>query len=79
MKTSQDAKGLVSKRDCIDFVFVGCGDGYIVNDDKNGCLDINECETIGSLKACPSLSECINNEGSYRCQCNTGYEPKNGG
>ena len=75
MKTSKDAKGQVSKRNCIDLIFVECPDGYEVNSDKNECLDIDECKTTN----CPYLSDCINTERSYRCQCKSGYEPKNGG
>ena len=70
-KTEKDGKGLVSKRDCIDFIFIKCEVGYKVNDSKNACVDIDECKTTG----CPKYSQCINIEGSYRCQCKTGYKP----
>lgn len=35
-------------------------------------LDINECTQ--QLANCPNSSECINNVGSYYCQCLPGYE-----
>ena len=35
-------------------------------------IDINECDS--SNKCSPSNSKCQNTEGSYRCQCDGGYE-----
>ena len=32
-------------------------------------LDINECAD----NPCNQNANCINNEGSYLCECNTGY------
>ena len=74
-KTRKDALGFVSKRVCIDFNFIRCPIGFKVNDDKNKCVDINECKTT----QCPYYSKCINTEGSYRCQCNDGYKPVGSG
>jgi len=71
MKTRKDGSGFVSNRECIDFNFIRCPIGYKVNDDKNKCVDIDECKTT----QCPYRSKCINTEGSYRCQCNNGYKP----
>ena len=33
--------------------------------------DINECDT-GKF-TCDKNAHCVNNDGSYGCQCNTGY------
>ena len=52
-KTEKDDKGLVSKRDCIDFIFIKCEVGYKVNDSKNACADVNECKITG----CPKYSQ----------------------
>ena len=40
-------------------------------------LDINECTRV--FKICSKLtnSYCFNNNGSYECKCNTGYEKIN--
>ena len=70
-ETRKDASGLVSNRECIDFNFIRCSIGYKVNDEKNKCVDIDECKTT----QCPYRSKCINTEGSYRCQCKNGYKP----
>ena len=37
-------------------------------------VDINEC--AASNGGCDQL--CLNTEGSFKCQCNNGYELKNG-
>ena len=74
-KTSKDSSGFVSKRECIDYNFIRCPIGFKVNDDKNNCVDIDECKTT----QCPYYSKCINTEGSYRCQCNDGYKPAGSG
>ncbi|CAL1529150.1 unnamed protein product, partial [Lymnaea stagnalis] len=34
--------------------------------------DIDECSAV--VPPCPSLSNCINTPGSYRCQCRVGYQ-----
>ena len=35
--------------------------------------DVNECEL--NLDTCPKVvSHCVNNNGSYSCMCNEGYE-----
>ena len=36
------------------------------------CYDINEC--IEETDDCSENAICINNQGSYECQCNSGYE-----
>ena len=36
-------------------------------------LDINACVNVTTHK-CDAKANCNNNEGSYNCSCNTGYE-----
>ena len=52
-----------------------CDPGYKVNDEKNGCVDIDEC----SFTDCPYLSTCQNLPGSYACPCNIGFKPSEAG
>ena len=76
LENPADSSGIVSKRDCIDFIFIKCEVGYKVNDEKNDCVDIDECKTT----QCPYYrSSCKNTPGSYRCQCVDGFEPSNDG
>ena len=70
-----DAKGLVSERSCVPLRLKNCDPGYKVNDEKNGCIDIDECLVI----SCPYLSTCNNLPGSYACPCNTGFKPSGTG
>ena len=38
------------------------------------CVDINECDTtLQFLHFCGEDATCINTDGSYLCQCNTGF------
>ena len=40
------------------------------------CVDINECDSyLGFLHFCGDDATCINTDGSYQCQCNTGFHP----
>lgn len=34
-------------------------------------VDINECE--GNVSPCDVNAQCYNNQGSYYCECNVGY------
>ena len=36
------------------------------------CVDIDECKL--KLSNCAENAECINTEGSYECQCKTGFQ-----
>ena len=36
------------------------------------CVDINECVT--KTHGCHFNAKCLNNHGSYTCECQTGYE-----
>ncbi|XP_072485813.1 nidogen-2 [Notamacropus eugenii] len=47
-----------------------CTTGY--QGDGRNCFDVNEC-TTGSHQ-CGHNSECINSPGSYRCECQSGYQ-----
>ena len=38
---------------------------------QNHIVDMNECDT-GTF-TCVTNAHCVNNDGSYYCQCNTGY------
>uniref|UniRef100_A0A3P9MLQ3 Fibulin-1 n=1 Tax=Oryzias latipes TaxID=8090 RepID=A0A3P9MLQ3_ORYLA len=49
---------------------VNCGRGYHLSEDGSRCVDIDECK--GSEEVCPGHA-CINQVGSYRCECATGY------
>ena len=76
LENQADSSGVVSKRDCINLIFIKCEVGYKVNDDKNECVDIDECKSL----RCPySRSTCKNTMGSYRCQCDDGYKPSGSG
>ena len=62
----------------------GCRIGYktvVISDPEllitvPGCDDIDECAESNFLQyeICPESAVCNNNEGSYTCQCNTGFE-----
>ncbi|XP_052280875.1 uncharacterized protein LOC127878390 [Dreissena polymorpha] len=47
-----------------------CGVGYAYNAISKRCNDTNECRTIENLCA---NGRCINEEGSFRCVCPSGY------
>ena len=49
----------------------GCRPGYTKTD--TDCRDIDECENRDS---CLENASCKNNEGSFTCTCNSGYEGK---
>uniref|UniRef100_UPI00358EC0E0 EGF-containing fibulin-like extracellular matrix protein 2 isoform X2 n=1 Tax=Myxine glutinosa TaxID=7769 RepID=UPI00358EC0E0 len=42
-----------------------CSDGYSWREDKEDCVDINECETIA--EPCKGRLKCINHFGGYLC------------
>ena len=49
-----------------------CDDaGFTQNDEKNQCIDIDECATNNG--GC-GQHKCTNNYGSYQCQCLPGYK-----
>ncbi|XP_072242358.1 fibulin-1 isoform X2 [Leuresthes tenuis] len=49
---------------------VNCGRGYHLNEDGTRCIDIDECK--GPEEVCAGHG-CINQLGSYRCECQSGY------
>eukprot|EP00933_Yihiella_yeosuensis_P080566 TRINITY_DN94014_c0_g1_i1.p1 TRINITY_DN94014_c0_g1~~TRINITY_DN94014_c0_g1_i1.p1 ORF type:complete len:1178 (+),score=165.71 TRINITY_DN94014_c0_g1_i1:31-3564(+) len=67
-----------------------CKEGYTGTGKKyqglwptaDGCWDINECENKTNVSGvtnngtlyCPLVAACVNTAGSFRCNCNTGYE-----
>ena len=59
-----------------------CNYGYesYFNPDTNRteCLDVDECTDHGTNYAaknrCSDNASCTNNDGSYSCECNAGYE-----
>ena len=40
----------------------------------DSCIDIDECDE--NYVDCPSNSTCLNNPGSYTCECKSGYRCK---
>ncbi|XP_077972829.1 uncharacterized protein LOC120338513 [Styela clava] len=52
-----------------------CHEGYVpVSGSSVQCVDNDECVTLDP--ACGDTGDCVNNQGSYICDCNSGY---NGG
>ncbi|XP_065196274.1 low-density lipoprotein receptor-related protein 4-like [Sycon ciliatum] len=45
-----------------------CQKGFVLTEDHRGCVDVNECEILGS---CSQM--CHNTIGSYTCSCADGY------
>ena len=55
----------------------GSGNTHFIDDLGNtgdNCTDINEC--IANPELCPTDSNCVNNPGSYDCECTTGFQSK---
>ncbi|XP_014745830.1 PREDICTED: latent-transforming growth factor beta-binding protein 2 isoform X1 [Sturnus vulgaris] len=50
-----------------------CFDGFQLDMTRMACVDINECEEVGSPEPLCQGGTCENTEGSYRCQCLPGY------
>uniref|UniRef100_A0A8D2PVJ5 Latent transforming growth factor beta binding protein 2 n=1 Tax=Zosterops lateralis melanops TaxID=1220523 RepID=A0A8D2PVJ5_ZOSLA len=50
-----------------------CFDGFQLDMTRMACVDINECEEVGSPEPLCRGGTCENTEGSYRCQCLPGY------
>merc|ERR1712157_84520 len=50
-----------------------CREGYYLDKfDKASCYDVDECAQNNGN--CPTNSKCVNSEGSYKCECDTGYQ-----
>ena len=51
-----------------------CQTGYYTSDDKQSCIDIDECQIEIAEISCPNPNSiCLNNPGSFTCACQTGY------
>ncbi|NWU93237.1 LTBP2 protein, partial [Upupa epops] len=50
-----------------------CFDGFQLDMTHMACVDINECEEVGSPEPLCQGGTCENTEGSYRCRCLPGY------
>lgn len=51
----------------------GCHASSITHDFRNQiCRDIDEC-AAGGIAQCGANKQCINTEGSYRCECRRGF------
>lgn len=70
-KCSDDACPATNQR-CISATTTECECkvGWVAND-KDACEDIDECLSSNS---CDVNSECVNTDGSYKCNCKLGYE-----
>ncbi|XP_026215826.1 LOW QUALITY PROTEIN: CD97 antigen [Anabas testudineus] len=55
--------------------FSDCGIGY--NTKNNKCVDMDECKELP--KPCADNAVCLNTNGSYYCQCLSGYHNSRGG
>ncbi|KAN0027763.1 hypothetical protein ACTFIV_009587 [Dictyostelium citrinum] len=50
-----------------------CPTGFIsISKDNGNCQDIDECQNAGE-NLCSSNTTCLNNNGSYTCQCKPNY------
>ena len=52
-----------------------CEKYYFMILDSNNCININECQS-SNTNDCPTKSSCVDTDGSYYCECNSGYERK---
>ena len=61
-----------------DFGYIcSCKDGWVKGVTEYLCDDQDECND--GTAECPDHSTCVNNPGSYDCECNNGYKkPANG-
>ena len=48
--------------------------GYSLNDQTGTCDDINEC--VEKPEVCGAYGQCINENGTFSCQCHAGYSIK---
>ncbi|XP_033643557.1 uncharacterized protein LOC117303459 isoform X5 [Asterias rubens] len=55
------------------FFTCDCKDGYQRSTESGPCDDINECMEDPSPLTCHVHADCINTNGSYTCQCMSGY------
>ncbi|CAH1773875.1 unnamed protein product [Owenia fusiformis] len=55
----------------IDYICVSCPVGFV--QEGSFCVDVDECKNNSGI--CDQI--CVNNQGSYNCQCNPGYSNNN--
>uniref|UniRef100_H2ZJC9 Fibrillin 2b n=1 Tax=Ciona savignyi TaxID=51511 RepID=H2ZJC9_CIOSA len=72
--TLGQAWGNVNCRPCSDFTFP-CDHGYKLNIQTNECENINECE----IGVCEEGAECVDLDGSFRCECSPGLTLRSDG
>ncbi|KAM9465783.1 latent-transforming growth factor beta-binding protein 1 isoform 2-T2 [Clarias gariepinus] len=53
-----------------------CGSGFTLSESGEQCDDVDECQEQGGL--CDNVGQCVNNIGSYHCNCPPGYRQVNG-
>lgn len=49
-----------------------CNEGFRLDENGVGCVDVNECYENPYICR---IGDCINEEGRYYCQCPEGYMP----
>ena len=62
---------------CIDSIGsydCACRQGYQVDNDGRGCVDVDECEN--DTHRCQNPARCVNLEGTYDCECDSGYNKR---
>ena len=51
-----------------------CNNGWESNAGSTACVYVNECEVGASLpNTCNEFATCVNNDGSYECNCKEGF------
>ncbi|XP_060789204.1 latent-transforming growth factor beta-binding protein 1 isoform X4 [Neoarius graeffei] len=53
-----------------------CESGFTVSESGEQCDDVDECRELSGL--CDGVGQCVNNIGSYHCNCPLGYRQVNG-
>ena len=53
-----------------------CLPGFVLNNDKTTCDDVNECK---ELNPCPTYESCVNHPGGYTCKRKTSPPPCSNG
>lgn len=54
---------------------LACADGY--KNEEGTCTDVNECEQSEAV-CTKEHQECVNTEGSFMCQCISGFQEQDG-
>ncbi|KAF7704852.1 hypothetical protein HF521_021924 [Silurus meridionalis] len=53
-----------------------CESGFTLSESGEQCDDVDECQELTEL--CDGVGQCVNNIGSYHCNCPPGYRQVNG-